>query len=174
MNRQLFGRRSERLAALDPNQLFLFDSVPAIEQGGDIREEDRIASVPSKAKHDGKKKESWRNRELLEGLPVVEVVIEPVREDPERYRRIGEERTRTLEFEPVRLYVKETVRPKYGLKDNLSLPREGESGVIIAPLPSSPVYKCLAGSTMLAGNHFMTSWYGWLSVAETSRRTRQP
>lgn len=78
------------------------------------------------------------------------MVIEPDRVDLDRYRRIGEERTRTLEFEPGRLYVKETVRPKYGLKDNLSLPKEGESGVIIAPLPPSPVYKCLAGSTMLA------------------------
>ena len=150
LNRQLFGRRSEKLAALDPNQLSLFDPVPATGQSEDIREEDSSAAAPSKAKPDGKKKESRRNRELLEGLPVVEVVIEPDRVDLDRYRRIGEERTRTLEFEPGRLYVKETVRPKYGLKDNQSLPKEGESGVIIAPLPPSPVYKCLAGSTMLA------------------------
>lgn len=140
----------ESSAALDPNQLSLFDSVPATGQSEDIREEDSSAAVPSKAKPDGKKKESRRNRELLEGLPVVEVVIEPDRVDLDRYRRICEERTRTLEFEPGRLYVKETVYPKYGLKDNLSLPKEGESGVIIAPLPPSPVYKCLAGSTMLA------------------------
>ena len=150
LNRQLFGRRSEKLAALDPNQLSLFDPVPATGQNENIREEDSSAAVPSKVKPDGKKKESRRNRELLEGLPVVEVVIEPDRMDWDRYRRIGEEHTRMLEFEPGRLYVKETVRPKYGLKDNLSLPREGESGVIIAPLPPSPVYKCLAGSTMLA------------------------
>ena len=117
LNRQLFGRRSEKLAALDPNQLSLFDPVPATGQSEDIREEDSSAAAPSKAKPDGKKKESRRNRELLEGLPVVEVVIEPDRVDLDRYRRIGEERTRTLEFEPGRLYVKETVRPKYGLKD---------------------------------------------------------
>lgn len=131
LNRQLFGRRSEKLAALDPNQLSLFDSVPATGQNEDIREEDSGVAVPSQTKPDGKKKESRRNRELLEGLPVVEVVIEPDRVDLDRYRRIGEERTRTLEFEPGRLYVKETVRPKYGLKDNLSLPKEGESGVIM-------------------------------------------
>ena len=40
-------------------------------------EEDSSAAVPSKVKPDGKKKEFRRNRELLEGLPVVEVVIEP-------------------------------------------------------------------------------------------------
>lgn len=140
LNRQLFGRRSEKLAVLDPNQLSLFNPVPATGQNEDIREEDSSAAAPSKAKPDGKKKESRRNRELLEGLPVIEVVIEPDRVDLDRYRRIGEERTRTLEFEPGRLYVKETVRPKYGLKDNLSLPKEGESGVIIAPLPP---FSCL-------------------------------
>ena len=96
LNRQLFGRRSEKLAALDPNQLSLFDSVPATGQDEDIREDDSSAAVPSKTKPDGKKKESRRNRELLEGLPVVEVVIEPDRVDLDRYRRIGEERTRTL------------------------------------------------------------------------------
>lgn len=32
----------------------------------------------------------------------------------------------------------------------MSLLKEGESGVILASLPPSPVYKCLAGSTMLA------------------------
>ena len=145
LNRQLFGRRSDKLAALDSNQLSLFDPVPATGQNENIREEDSSAAVPSKVKPDGKKKESRRNRELLEGLPVVEVVIEPDRMDWDRYRRIGEEHTRMLEFEPGRLYVKETVRPKYGLKDNLSLPGEGECDVIIAPLPPSPVYKCLVG-----------------------------
>ena len=29
LNRQLFGRRSEKLAVLDPNQLSLFNPVPA-------------------------------------------------------------------------------------------------------------------------------------------------
>lgn len=38
LNRQLFGRRSEKLAALDPNQLSLFDPVPATGQDGDTRE----------------------------------------------------------------------------------------------------------------------------------------
>lgn len=69
------------------------------------------------------------------GLPVVEVIIEP--DNVNLYYCIGEERIRTLEFELGKLYVKETVRPKYGLKNNLSLPKEGESGVVIAPLPPS-------------------------------------
>lgn len=143
LNRQLFGRKSEKLAALAPNQLSLFDTLSnhTQEEDGPV-ETDSVCRV---CKPDGKKKESRRNRELLEGLPVVEVIVEPDNVDLNLYRRIGEERTRTLEFEPGKLYVKETVRPKYGLKNNLTLPKEGESGVIIAPLPPSPIYKCLAG-----------------------------
>ena len=150
LNRQLFGRKSEKLAALDPNQLSLFDCTPVASPDADTHDTSGNGILPVKIRPDGKKKETRRNRELLEGLPVVEVVVEPEQVDLSLYRRIGEERTRTLEFEPGKLYVKETIRPKYGLKDNLSLPKEGESGVIIAPLPPSPIYKCLAGSTMLA------------------------
>ena len=148
LNRQLFGRKSEKLASLDPNQLALFDTLANPRQEETDLVETGVGTRTCKP--DGKKKESRRNRELLEGLPVVEVIVEPDNVDLNRYRRIGEERTRTLEFEPGKLYVKETVRPKYGLKNNLSLPKEGESGVIIAPLPPSPIYKCLAGPSLLA------------------------
>ncbi len=137
LNRQLFGRKSEKLASLDPNQLALFDTLANPRQEETDLVETGVGTRTCKP--DGKKKESRRNRELLEGLPVVEVIVEPDNVDLNRYRRIGEERTRTLEFEPGKLYVKETVRPKYGLKNNLSLPKEGESGVIIAPLPPSPM-----------------------------------
>lgn len=109
LNRQLFGRKSEKLAALDPNQLSLFDSLPnpSLEET-DLAVTDSVAKI---CKPDGNKKEYRRNRELLEGLPVVEVIVEPGNVDLNRYRRIGEERTRTLEFEPgksKRLYVPNT------------------------------------------------------------------
>lgn len=75
---------------------------------------------------------------------------EPEGIDLTLYKRIGEERTRTPEFEPGKLYVREIVRPRYGLKDNITPAPEGTSSVVIAPLPSSPIYKGLAGATMLA------------------------
>ena len=146
LNRQLFGRKSEKLSRLDPNQLSLFEQ-PVQSLEPEPLEETVVEQTTTPMVT---KKKERQNRKLLEGLPVVEVVIEPQDLDLTKYKRIGEEHTRTLEFEPGKLYVKEIIRPKYGLKDNLSLPKEGESGVIIAPLPPSPVYKCLAGSTMLA------------------------
>lgn len=149
LNRQLFGRRSEKLAALDPNQLSLFDPTLAAEEQAklDAAHDEAVAAI---RQHESTTKAERRNRKLLEDLPVIEVVVEPDSIDLTLYKRIGEERTRTLEFEPGKLYVKEIVRPKYGLKDNTLPAPEGTSGVVIAPLPSSPIYKGLAGASMLA------------------------
>ena len=90
---QLFGWRSEKLGSsvfqpVLPRSI-LFLQPDRMKTSG----KRTTAQAPSKAKPDGKKKESRRNRELLEGLPVVEVVIEPDRVDLDRYRQIGEERT---------------------------------------------------------------------------------
>lgn len=96
------------------------------------------------------KKKERQNRKLLEGLPVVEVVIEPQDLDLTKYKRIGEERTRTLEFEPGKLYVKEIIRPKYGLKGNTALPQEHQGVIVIADLPLLPIYKGLPGASLPA------------------------
>jgi transposase len=149
LNRQLFGRRSEKLAALDPNQLSLFDpTLPAAEQAKlDAAHDKAVAAI---RQHESVTKAERHHRKIPEGLPVVEIIVEPDGIDLNLYKRIGEERTRTLEFEPGKLYVKEIIRPKYGLKDNTVPAPEGASGVVIAPLPASPIYKGLAGASMLA------------------------
>lgn len=130
---------------MDPNQLSLLD-LSAEPQTSEV-EEEVVSEEPQL--YTGKKKER-QNRKLLEGLPVVEIIIEPELVDPEKYKRIGEERTHTLEFELGKLYVKEIIRPKYGLKDNISLPEEYQGSVIIAPLPLLPIYKGLLGASLLA------------------------
>ena len=149
LNRQLFGKRSEKLAAPDPNQLSLFHlTLPAEEQATlDAEHDEAITAI---RQYESDTKTQRRNRKLLEDLPVVEVVVEPEGIDLALYKRIGEERTRTPEFEPGKLYVREIVRPRYGLKDNITPAPEGTSSVVIAPLPSSPIYKGLAGASMLA------------------------
>ena len=149
LNRQLFGRKSEKLAHLDPNQPSLFEDILAPQQTVEEIDAARKVAVEQIEVSAAEVKKERRQRKLLENLPVVEVIIEPEGIDFERYRRIGEERTRTLEFEPGRLYVKEIVRPKYGLRDNTSLPDDGKNSVLIAPLPLLPVYKGLPGASML-------------------------
>lgn len=148
LKRQYFGRKSEKLAHLDPSQLNLFESSLS-EQLQEIEAAKEAAEKEIKESTVARKKER-QTRKMLEGLPVVEVVIEPEGVDLTLYKRIGEERTRTLEFEPGKLYVKEIVRPKYGLKSNTTLPEAGKSGVMIAPLPLLPIYKGLPGASLLA------------------------
>jgi hypothetical protein len=112
LNRQLFGRKSEKLAHLDPNQPSLFEEVLAPQQTVEELELARQGAVEQITVTTVERKQERRQRKLLENLPVVEVVIEPEYVDLQQYKRIGEERTRTLEFEPGKLYVKEIVRPK--------------------------------------------------------------
>jgi transposase len=56
-------------------------------------------------------------------------------------RRIGEEVTEELEYEPGRLYVNRYVRPKYIGADSQS--------ILIAPLPERPLPKAIAGPGLL-------------------------
>ena len=56
--------------------------------------------------------------------------------------------TRIVKHQPGKLYIKEIVRPKYGLKDNGMLLPKGQ-GVLIAPMPLLPIYKGIADATLL-------------------------
>ena len=143
MNRQMFGRKSEKLSPFDPNQPSLFEPIAPIKvEELVIIPEVEVPSVPKKKPH--------KSRQGLEDLPIVEETIEPESVDLSRYKRIGEQRTSTLEFTPGKLYVKVLIRPKYGLKDSSALPKEGESAVMIAPLPLAPIHKGMASASLLA------------------------
>lgn len=76
----------------------------------------------------------------MDDLPVVTIVINPGNIDLDRYVKIGEEHTRTLEIKPGYLFVKDTVRPIYALKDNTAAVENGEKTVITASLPLMPIY----------------------------------
>ena len=151
--RQYYGRKSEKLAHLDPNQLSIFEShtqeqqrLEAVEAAREKAEAQIIESTTKTVSL----KTARANRKLLDKLPVVQIVVEPDSVDMEHYKKIGSESTRTIEFEPGKLYVKETVYPKYGLKDNTYVPVEGQSGVIMAPRVLTPIWKGLPGATLLA------------------------
>lgn len=149
LNRQLFGRKSEKLAAYDPNQLELFSGQLPENASGIMEARDKaVGSLPETT---AVRKRERKNRKMMEDLPVLEkVVIEPEGIDLNLYKKIGEEVTRVVEHKPGQLYIKEIIRPKYGLKDNTSLPPSGMGSVEIAPLPLLPIYKGIAGPTLLA------------------------
>ena len=77
------------------------------------------------------------------------VVIEPEGIGLNLYKKIGEEVTRVVEHKPGQLYIKEIVRPKYGLRDNTALPPNGKKSVEIAAMPLLPINKGIPGPTLL-------------------------
>ena len=150
LNRQLFGRKSEKLRIYDPNMpdLFAEEFAGLRHQTEEKRDEavEQIEKEPVEVR-----KQKRQNRKMTEDLPVLETeVIEPTGVDLSLYRRIGEEITRVVKHQPGMLYVKEIIRPKYALKDSTQLPPEGQKGVEIAPMPLMPVDKCIADTSLLA------------------------
>ena len=150
LNRQLFGRKSEKLRVYDPNMPDLF-----AEEFAELRhqtEEKRDEAVEQIEKESAEvRKQNRQNRKMIEDLPVLETdTIEPTGINLSLYRRIGEEITRVVKHKPGMLYVKEIIRPKYALKDSTQLPPEGQKGVEIAPMPLMPVDKCIADTSLLA------------------------
>lgn len=78
---------------------------------------------------------------LPESLRREEIIIEPA-ENITSCKKMGEEITEVLEYEPGELYVKQYKRIKYA--------KPGNSGVIIGELPSRPIEKAMAGVGLLA------------------------
>jgi len=78
---------------------------------------------------------------LPESLRREEIIIEPT-QDITACKKMGEEVTEVLEYQPGELYVKQYRRIKYA--------KPGNSGVVIGELPSRPIEKAMAGEGLLA------------------------
>ena len=153
LNRQLFGRKSEKLPVIDPSYPDLFAGMlpENARQIADARDEAVEKIVKTK---EGRRQEK-KNRIMMEDLPVLEqVILTPDNLDKALYRKIGQEVTRIVEHKPGQLYIKEIIREKWGLRDNTLAPPKGMSGVLTAPMPLLPICKGIAGSSLLAKIQF--------------------
>ena len=149
MARKLFGRSSEKL---DPAQLqMVFD---ALQNG--VTEDDRPkkpeASVDalcgSEADEAAKGQTARKKRSLeqiLAGLPVIEVIIEPeeVKADPQAWTCMGAEVTRLIDYTPGKFSCQKIIRRKYVRKEARHLPP------VTAPL-SLLQERCIATPRLLA------------------------
>lgn len=135
--RLLYGKKSEKLPAQNPDSftglLFAEEDIAVVEQ---TVESKSVAAHTRKVKKDPV---SLRY-EFPDHLRREEVVIEPS-DIPEGAVKIGEEVSEKLEATKSELYVKRTIRPKYAKADR--------SGIVIANLPEAPVYRCMAGLSLL-------------------------
>lgn len=75
-----------------------------------------------------------------------EIVIAPA-EDVSTLKKIGDEITEELEYQPGELYVKRYVRPKYARPEGDD---SAGSPIVVVMLPSRPIEKGIAGPALLA------------------------
>lgn len=145
--RQMFGRKSEKLAAIDPNQLSLFGQ-PEIPAEVQQAQQEATAQIEKETPED--KKVKRQNRKMIEDLPVLKrEIIEPEGIDLTVYKKIGEEVTRVVEFEPGKLYIREIIRPKYGLRNPMEQ-AVNQVGIMIAPMPMLPIFHGIAAPSLLS------------------------
>ena len=149
MKTTLFGRSPERYVKDNPKQLVLdFGGGERLAEEAQAQQEAARETVT----YERKKKQTPPTRPVRQVLPAElerkEEIIEP-NPIPEGSKCIGEEVTEILEYSPGKLYVRRIVRKKYALAQ--------ESGVIISELPTLPLPRSNAGSSLLA--HLPVSKY---------------
>lgn len=109
--RQVFGKKSEQSQYPQPDQLEL---EIADAQDGEPGEAEPPAK-PAKKKGGSREGRKTRAQRLPENLPVEETIIipPPVQENPDKWRRIGEEVTERIERYPGKVVRLRVVRPTY-------------------------------------------------------------
>jgi transposase len=141
--RRVFGSSSEQV---DRKQLELLLQLAA---GATPAE-----PVPVAAKQEVKvQSRKARAPRLPEHLPVVEEVIEPepVKQQPDQWRCIGQEVSEQLDFEPARFLRRRIIRKKYVSRVDVDL------APVIAPLPERLLDRSLPAPGLLA--HILVSKY---------------
>jgi len=139
LKRLIFGSKNERFIAVNssPSQLSLDIQADAVAECSVVKTQkiEYIRNTNQITKeHPGRTK-------LPEHLERREIIIEPA-EATEGCKKIGEEITEELEYEPGKLFVNRYVRPKYVIADN--------KGIIIAPMIDRPLPKAIVGPGLLA------------------------
>lgn len=142
LQRLVYGSKTEKFvpaSAKDDVQLSL-DMEVAVTESSSLNKAQKITYTrqikPGQSvviNHPGRMK-------LPEHLERKEIFIEP--DNTEGLRKIGEEITEELEYEPGKLYVNRFVRPRYVTADN--------ARVVIAEMIDRPLPKAIAGPGLLA------------------------
>jgi transposase len=142
LQKMIFGSKHERFIPTNhnPSQLSLDIQAAAVAQCN-IVDTKKISYTKTTAQTTEIKKDHPGRMKLPAHLERREHIIEPV-DKMEGYKKIGEEVTEELEYEPGKLFVNRYVRPKYVTSAN--------EAVMIAPMPERPLPKAIAGPALLA------------------------
>lgn len=135
----IYGSKHERFITSNnnPSQLALAIQAEEVAQCNITSvkkiEYTKVKTEVTKTQHPGRHK-------LPEHLERREIII-ACKENTEGLKKIGEEVTEELDYEPGRLFVNKYVRPKYA--------KPGNEGVIVAPMIERPLPKAIAGAGLL-------------------------
>jgi transposase len=142
LKKMIFGSRHERFvpANSNPSQL-QFDIQSEQVAKCSIIDTQKISYTRTTAEVTEIRKDHPGRMKLPEHLERRQTIIEPA-DKSEGCKKIGEEVTEELEYEPGKLFVNRFVRPKYATGDN--------TGVIIAPMIERPLPKAIAGPGLLS------------------------
>lgn len=133
--RHIYGKKSEKFVA-DANQSALEFDLPVR-----IIAEKKKETITYEREKPSRESNHKGRLPFPEHLPRVEEIVMPL-EDVSGMKIIGQEITERLECDPGKLFVRKFIRYKYA--------KENNEGVVIAPLPSSPIEKGKVGASVLA------------------------
>jgi len=142
LKKMIFGSRHERFipAVANPSQLQFNIEAEQVAQCSLI-DAKKISYTKTTVEITEISKDHPGRMKLPEHLERREMIIEPAGKT-EGCKRIGEEVTEELEYEPGHLFVNRFVRPKYATPD--------KEAVIIAPMIERPFPKAMAGPGLLS------------------------
>jgi len=141
LQKMIFGSRHERFVPATSNNPQLSLDIQTEPVGARIiTETQKITYTRNKIVEDKAVQHPGRMK-LPEDLRREEIIIEP-NDDTTGCKKMGEEITEVLEYQPGELYVKQYKRIKYAKPDN--------AGVLIGDLPVRPIEKAMAGEGLLA------------------------
>ena len=142
--RRIFGKKSEQLNDAQLQLLLQEQAAP----GPALGKESGPLAFETQPLGSGKeaRRKTKRGPRLPDHLPVVEEVLVPevVKNEPLLWRRIGEEVSEQLDFEPARFWRRRLVRPKYVHR------LEVDAVPVVAPLPGGLQERCIAAPGLLA------------------------
>jgi len=141
LQKMIFGSRHERFVPSDINPSQLALGIQADESAScSLIDAKKITYTRTNVSVEQKPLVHPGRMKLPEHLRREEIVIEPS-ENITGLKKMGEEVTEVLEWEPGELFVKKYIRNKYAKTNN--------EGVLIGSLPSRPLEKSIAGPSLL-------------------------
>lgn len=142
LKKMIYGSRHERFVPTDINPSQLSLAIQAEEIAVcNIADAKKITYIRTNTTVEQKPLIHPGRMKLPESLRREEIIIEPT-DDTSDCKKMGEEITEVLEYQPGELFVKKYVRVKYA--------KPQSEGVLIGKLPARPLEKAMAGPGLLA------------------------